>query len=335
MTTQPTFEKVIRYDSKSRDYGMYLDGELIGFARTYHEAEMTLDQVAFERLTHGDCATATELDGGAICPTCEGDGRIPADGCGDQAGGWAETCPDCNGNLLMPEGDILDVNGMRVARLVASDPPGENPLGDDEGDSTPSAVNWNSAACVACHTLAFPPSSIFANVCVACANARYFGLSDRFAAQQLATNEPPAEPTPPVDDGDEDNWGGFRRPLACTRQSIAIEAKLTTCGYCAGIHHVQTCPELRTHLRASDADWRIAVGRKLCAMFWREHAAFVALLLNATPDQLLTYAASYLAFIKDHNQRSDLTINDVIRSWSRLMGGDRGPAAPAVQLRAA
>jgi hypothetical protein len=66
MTTQTatTFEKVIRYDRKSRDYAMYLDGELIGFARTHHEAEVTLDQVAFDRLTHGDCATATELDGG-------------------------------------------------------------------------------------------------------------------------------------------------------------------------------------------------------------------------------------------------------------------------------
>lgn len=34
----------------------------------------------------------------AVCPTCEGEGRIPCgDGCGDQAGGWAETCPDCDG----------------------------------------------------------------------------------------------------------------------------------------------------------------------------------------------------------------------------------------------
>jgi hypothetical protein len=27
---------------------MYLDGELVGFARTYHEAEITLDQLVFE-----------------------------------------------------------------------------------------------------------------------------------------------------------------------------------------------------------------------------------------------------------------------------------------------
>jgi hypothetical protein len=32
---------------------MYLDGELVGFARTYHEAEITLDQLIFE-LMSGD-----------------------------------------------------------------------------------------------------------------------------------------------------------------------------------------------------------------------------------------------------------------------------------------
>jgi hypothetical protein len=42
--------KEIVYDRASRDYAMYLDGELIGFARTYHEAEVTLDQLVFECL---------------------------------------------------------------------------------------------------------------------------------------------------------------------------------------------------------------------------------------------------------------------------------------------
>lgn len=31
------------------------------------------------------------------CTTCDGEGRIPAYGYGDQAGGYAETCPDCDG----------------------------------------------------------------------------------------------------------------------------------------------------------------------------------------------------------------------------------------------
>jgi hypothetical protein len=32
---------------------MYLDGELAGFARTYHEAEITLDQLVYELLSGG------------------------------------------------------------------------------------------------------------------------------------------------------------------------------------------------------------------------------------------------------------------------------------------
>ena len=40
--------KEIVYDRETRDYAMYLDGELVGFARNYHEAEVTLDQLALE-----------------------------------------------------------------------------------------------------------------------------------------------------------------------------------------------------------------------------------------------------------------------------------------------
>lgn len=41
-------QKEIVYDRATRDYAMYLDGELVGFARTYHEAEVTLDRLVFE-----------------------------------------------------------------------------------------------------------------------------------------------------------------------------------------------------------------------------------------------------------------------------------------------
>ena len=43
--------KEITYDRATRDYAMYLDGELIGFARTYHEAEVTLDRLVFALLS--------------------------------------------------------------------------------------------------------------------------------------------------------------------------------------------------------------------------------------------------------------------------------------------
>lgn len=42
------YQKVIIYDCETRDFAMYLDGELVGFARTYREAEITLDQLTQE-----------------------------------------------------------------------------------------------------------------------------------------------------------------------------------------------------------------------------------------------------------------------------------------------
>lgn len=54
------YEKRIAYDRESRDYAMYLSNEqgefeLVGFARTYHEAEVALDQLVFT-LLHGGVA---------------------------------------------------------------------------------------------------------------------------------------------------------------------------------------------------------------------------------------------------------------------------------------
>ncbi|MCG8347595.1 MAG: hypothetical protein MI924_07415 [Chloroflexales bacterium] len=42
------YHKEIIYDPETRDFAMYLDDELVGFARTYQEAEVTLDQLVFE-----------------------------------------------------------------------------------------------------------------------------------------------------------------------------------------------------------------------------------------------------------------------------------------------
>lgn len=45
------YRKEIIYDRETRDYACYLDGELVGFARNYHEAEILLDQLVFELLS--------------------------------------------------------------------------------------------------------------------------------------------------------------------------------------------------------------------------------------------------------------------------------------------
>lgn len=46
-----TYLKEIVYDREIRDYAMYLDGELTGFGRTYHEAEVQLDELVFELMS--------------------------------------------------------------------------------------------------------------------------------------------------------------------------------------------------------------------------------------------------------------------------------------------
>jgi hypothetical protein len=46
------YRKEIVYEPDTRDYAMYLNGELVGYARTYHEAEVALDQLVFELITN-------------------------------------------------------------------------------------------------------------------------------------------------------------------------------------------------------------------------------------------------------------------------------------------
>jgi hypothetical protein len=54
----PAEGKHIAYDPETKDYGMYLDAQLIGFARTHHEAEVTLDELVNEIQRHTRVTTA-------------------------------------------------------------------------------------------------------------------------------------------------------------------------------------------------------------------------------------------------------------------------------------
>jgi len=136
-------------------------------------------------------------------------------------------------------------------------------------------------------------------------------------------NEPESPPVYPAPNG-----------RAHTLQSIAIEARLTVCGYCQGIHHIQACPSLLNAVFTKQ--WVGAdLGRGLCQMRWRNHAGFVELLLQATPARLVEYALSYQAFIKTQKPDSDLTINDVLISWRRAMGRTPSPAGMAMHQAAA
>jgi hypothetical protein len=45
---QPTYRKEIVYDRTTKDFAAYLDSELVGFYRTYHDAEIALDALVVE-----------------------------------------------------------------------------------------------------------------------------------------------------------------------------------------------------------------------------------------------------------------------------------------------
>lgn len=45
------FTREIKYDRLTKDYKMTLDGEFVGYAASYHAAEVELDQLVFDLLT--------------------------------------------------------------------------------------------------------------------------------------------------------------------------------------------------------------------------------------------------------------------------------------------
>lgn len=66
----PADGKGIVFDRETRDFALYLDGELVGFARTYQEAEATLDALVYEILVQAYGPAAAP----APCGHCGGDG---------------------------------------------------------------------------------------------------------------------------------------------------------------------------------------------------------------------------------------------------------------------
>ncbi len=62
------YQKEIKYDRETRDFACYLDGELVGFARNYHEAEILLDNLVFELMSRGAGNTPLDVDFAPIGP---------------------------------------------------------------------------------------------------------------------------------------------------------------------------------------------------------------------------------------------------------------------------
>jgi hypothetical protein len=45
------YRKLITYDRKTGDFAMYLNGELVGYAATYLQAESNLNKLVYELLS--------------------------------------------------------------------------------------------------------------------------------------------------------------------------------------------------------------------------------------------------------------------------------------------
>jgi hypothetical protein len=57
-TTIPTEGKAIIYDRETKDFACYLEGQFIGYARTYFDAETKINKLAYEQLAHEQATSA-------------------------------------------------------------------------------------------------------------------------------------------------------------------------------------------------------------------------------------------------------------------------------------
>jgi hypothetical protein len=58
------YRKLITYDRRSGDFAMYLNGELVGYAATYLQAESNLNTLVYELLSRPHVPTP-------VAPTAE------------------------------------------------------------------------------------------------------------------------------------------------------------------------------------------------------------------------------------------------------------------------
>ena len=61
MATPILPQRDIVYDSATRGYAMYLDGDLVGIARTHDQAETTLDELVYHTLIQRPLTVAESL----------------------------------------------------------------------------------------------------------------------------------------------------------------------------------------------------------------------------------------------------------------------------------
>lgn len=65
-TTAPSLRRAVVFDRTTREYAMILDDEIIGYAQTHHQAEATLDALAYEILSTQADVQAPPLEDEAL-----------------------------------------------------------------------------------------------------------------------------------------------------------------------------------------------------------------------------------------------------------------------------
>lgn len=169
----PTYTKYIGYDRLTKDYAAYFDGEVIGFYASHHEAEVALDKHVADIQASGLTRSATELDSGA--PEWETEPTSEWD------------CPICAEINHMCPACVQDAKGGAL----------DAPICTFHGCTRPATRAGLIPGLPVCDE---HERTVFEHI-----YRRIFEDSPELDGE-------PSEPAPPWDDGEEDNWGGFRAP---------------------------------------------------------------------------------------------------------------------------
>jgi hypothetical protein len=145
--------------------------------------------------------------------------------------------------------------------------------------------------------------------------------SRQAASWSTASADPPPDDGPggPLIPGDT----GYGSHAALALQTMLDAQKRGACLNCGQEHRTWQCPEIARALHAPEPWKDVALGRELCRMRWHNFNGFVTLLKTARDHgHLMTYAASYQAFVRDHSPDSTMTISQVMQAWARIMSGE-------------
>lgn len=204
-------------------------------------------------------------------------------------------CPSCNSSdnptsTILPDRCIA----CERAALRHGDPPIDIP--DEPQPPTPGGPPPPDWACITCNTADYPPSSRLSGACVACANAWYFGLKNRFDAAAH---------------------------MAVSLQSQAIDARIKRCVNCDGPHFSWACPEI------GDAVTAVAVydTAEMVRLWGASRTLLATKLARLSESQLLCQAMDFAAWL---NQRThaNLPARSVLTIWEQMIDEHwrRGPA---------